>query len=157
MNRGPRRGTAPRGFTLVELVVVVALIGLTLGVATPAFVEVLDRPDAASVVARRLRDARAMAVREARAVDLVIDPANARAWLSTTIEGTKVDSSFVLPVDAAALRYAVPRLRFHFRPDGSGWGDSLVVEERGRATAIRLESPGGTVSVGAPSTPRAPR
>jgi len=63
------------GFTLVELIVAIAVLGLTAGVATVAFGNLMRRPPETSTWDARRREARRTAVETARPVILRPDSA----------------------------------------------------------------------------------
>lgn len=69
-------GEAPRGFTLVELLVVLAILGLIVALTAPAFDRVLpglELRTGARTVAAALREARGLAIGENAEAVLTID------------------------------------------------------------------------------------
>ena len=150
----PKRIRAPaarrRGVTLMELVVVLAIIGIVLGVAGPAFIvrgeSVSD--DAAAPVVRLLARARRTAIESARTTIVTIDPSTARAWVRTDGREPNVDTSFTLALARdTGIEAAVPRPRFVFDARGGAFGDALtLVSPAGRA-AISLDRASGDVHV----------
>jgi prepilin-type N-terminal cleavage/methylation domain-containing protein len=142
----PRGSTcARRGFTLAELVVVLVLLGIMLAVVTPALLTSGTERDAATMLAGTLESARTTAIRTASPVDVVVDPTAARIWISTLGGAARVDTSFTLESAGASYAAITRRARFHFRADGTGWGDTLIVTSGGRAASVFVHSLAGTV------------
>lgn len=131
------------GFTLVELVVVLVLLGVILSVVTPALVTSGAEDDAAAVV-ELLRSSRQTAIATARSINLTIDPAALRAWVVSDAGTSRLDTTFIIAVPpGTTLRAAGRRVRFHFSPDGSGWGDTLIVSTARSAARVYLAAPSG--------------
>lgn len=153
--RGGRR--ARRGFTLVELIVVLVLLGLVLGVAAPAFtMRSGGEGDGADAVVRVLERARMTALKQSTEVGVTIDPLRGRVWIRADAALPRLDTTFVLALPGSATIAATrPRARHTFRADGSGWGDTLVVTEGIGSTRIMVEGLTGAVRrVTATGTPR---
>jgi prepilin-type N-terminal cleavage/methylation domain-containing protein len=133
-----------RGFTLVEMVVVLALIGILAGVTVPAL-ESLDSRDPAAAAAEpvmgALDAARRTALRDARATTLTIDPRTAQyAITEASDSGRAIVQQGVLALAAGVrLETSEPRLRFRFEPGGSVYADSFVVRFAGGASPIVLD------------------
>jgi prepilin-type N-terminal cleavage/methylation domain-containing protein len=145
--RPRRRRAARHGFTLVEIVVVLVVIGLVLGVATPAFVQLAaTEPDGATTVRQLLDGARRTALEDGSSVEVVIDPASNRVWLRADGATPSLDSTFVLRLPPGTTLAATRlRTRYHFRPDGSGWGDTLVVRDGVASVRLLVEPLAGAV------------
>lgn len=143
--RQPSHGAPSRGFTLVELVVVLVLLGTMLAVVTPAFISAIDRPDATADLVQKLAKARETAIRTASPVDVVIDPVAARIWVSMRLGGARTDTSFLVASPGTRFAATKPRVHFHFRPDGSGWGDSLMITAQGSSANVFIGSVSGAV------------
>lgn len=133
--------TARRGFTLVEMIVVLIVIAVTAGLTAPAMMRMTgtaaDDGDAAPLVAL-LRGARRQAIEGGTVVTLLLDPKGARYRADTTSpRGAGMLSEGELAMDAGVtLESDSARVRFTFRPDGSVFGDTLTV--RGRWTTARV-------------------
>jgi prepilin-type N-terminal cleavage/methylation domain-containing protein len=145
--RPRRRRAARHGFTLVEIVVVLVVIGLVLGVATPAFVQLAaTEPDGATTVRQLLDGARRTALEDGSTVEVAIDPASSRVWLWADGAAPPLDSTFVLRLPPGTTLAATrPRIRYRFHPDGSGWGDTLVVRDGAASARLVIEPLAGAV------------
>jgi prepilin-type N-terminal cleavage/methylation domain-containing protein len=132
-----------RGFTLVELVVVLVVLGIVLSVVTPAYMASAAEDEAASVVAL-LRSARQTALMTTRAVDVTIDPQAQRAWVMSDDRANRLDTTFTLPLPVGTTLHAnTRRVRFHFSADGAGWGDTLIVSSPRSAQRLFLATHSG--------------
>jgi len=123
-----------RGFTLIELIVVLAILALTTGLAIPAFRRWAEDDDL-TVATRRVealfRMARDSAMRSGSAVTLVLDSATARVWLIPSAdnapgieEANENGETLELPA-SIALQLSKTRARFRFAGGGAVFGDSL--------------------------------
>ena len=80
----PEKGTRSNGFTLIELVVVIALIGIMLFVAVPNFQDLFndDTRKTSQWILLQVPKHRALAVSETRTYALHLDMAEQRLWFS---------------------------------------------------------------------------
>lgn len=143
--RGGRR--ARQGFTLVELIVVLVLLGVVLGVAAPAFMmRSAGEGDGADAVVRVLESSRLTALKQSTEVGVTIDPLSRRVWIRADAALPPLDTTFVLTLPGSATIAATrSRTRHTFRADGSRWGDTLVVTEGIASTRILVEGLTGAV------------
>lgn len=134
---------APRGFTLVEVIVVLLLLSLMAAVAAPAFSAAIRRSaldDATTTVTRVLQRARSQALARGTEMKLVIDPAQARVWQE------RPDTTFVLSLpDECTVSAEAPRVKISFRADGTAAGDVLTVRCGAGAVAISTDPLNGAV------------
>ena len=127
-----------RGFTLWELVVVLALLAITLGVAVPAYVHFgAAATGPVDALLAMLRAARATAIRTGTAVTLVLDPATGVYRVDTTgVTGVATLRVDTLALDARAVIDAdSARLRWIFRPTGAALADAVRLRD---ASATRV-------------------
>jgi prepilin-type N-terminal cleavage/methylation domain-containing protein len=139
-----------RGFTLWEMVVVLALLAVTLGVAVPAYVRfgaASAAPSDASVA--MLRAARETAVRTQTTVTLVLDPATGVFRVDTTgASGTATLAVDTLAIDARATFDAdSARLRWTFRPTGAALADTVRLRADGAERALVVDAWNGEARV----------
>lgn len=125
-----------RGFTLVEVVVVIAILGIAAAAAAPALLG-SDARDPLDVSAREvvslLRSARRAAVERSVAVAVIVEPAGGRYWIEAGAPtGADPVSTGVIPL-ASGVRLVSPvdRARFVFDPTGAGHGAPLALQGAG--------------------------
>ena len=125
--------TAPRGTTLIELVVVIALMAIIAGVSAPALAS-LDRKTETSgldALVSLLRRSRAAAVERATVVTVTIDPATSRYW---------VDPPDTVALLSVSMSADAPRVHFRFTPDGQTVADkSLFVRDGVSTNTVFIE------------------
>ena len=131
-----------RGFTLVEMLLVLVILGITAGVAVPAFGRLTEKDEtaeAARELETLLRRARTTALERGRATTLSLDPASGRFELSLGGAEREGPAAGILNLEAAELLAPAgrARLRWTFAPDGPAFGDSVAVR-----------GPSGTLLVG---------
>jgi prepilin-type N-terminal cleavage/methylation domain-containing protein len=118
-----------RGFTLVEVLVVIAILGITAAAAVPAFARLTHEDEltlAAGAVERALATARATAFTRAVPVTVTLVPETGRYWVRL-VEGEALDSGTIVLEGGVRLTSPVPRPRFRFDPRGIVDADSLLV------------------------------
>ena len=130
------------GFTLIELIVVLAIAGLALGVAVLALPKVLERAryhDSVAQVRALLAQGRLEAMRLGRPLTLRDDPNARRLWLDTGAafelpEGVEADWVVAESEDTRRGLAAIT-----FRPDGSNTGGTVTLGVPARRIALRLD------------------
>ena len=150
MNARHRTVSEARGFTLIELVVVLLILGLTLAAVAPAFAarrdQSLDR--AVDAIAMLLRTARNTALETAVPTAVTFDPASARVWVRADAIKNPLDTSFTIAVPAGTeYSAASPRVRFIFDPRGGAKVDTLMVSSARGRWAVTVDSWTGDVIV----------
>lgn len=116
-----------RGYTLLEVIVVLIMLGLAASVVAPAFVAPHDRSAAAAV--RVIGHARALAIRRAEALELRIEPSG--AWRLDGVASTQA-GALVTGTISPAPRVAIT---LFFSPLGSCAPDVVTTV----ATVMRLD------------------
>jgi len=132
------------GFTLAEMIVVLAILGITAAAVVPAFTRAID-DDPVTAAARAMEQlldaARTTALTRAVAVRVTIVPETGRYWVY------EEDRGAVLPLDSGAaplgpgvrLSSATVRPTFWFSRIGVVQGDSLLVLGTSGARALVLD------------------
>lgn len=150
MNRAGRR---PReaGFTVIELIVVVALLALAYALVAPSISAVFDRPrldNAARQVAGSLREARATAIETFRDTRFAV-LADRRSWRSGERTGAVAEGiQLSLERRDRGGSGAGAAGEIVFFPDGSSTGGRVVLRRGDRVRVVAVEWLTGRVSEG---------
>lgn len=157
--RTPLRMSARRrGFTLVELVVVLLLIAVATAVTAPAFLDEEPRLDDIDAATQRVsllfRLARDSAVHAGTPVTVSIDSITHTAWLVTGADAESGAAASNVPRPAGALHVtpgesldlpasvriemARARARFRFMPGGAAFGDTIVLRTGAAVRSITV-------------------
>lgn len=143
-----------RGFTLIEMIVVLIVIAVTAGLTAPAMMRMAGAPDDdsdAAPLSALLRGARRQALEGGSVVTLILDPRDARYRADTAgPRGAGLLSEGELTLDpGVTLESDSLRVRFTFRPDGSVFGDTLTVRGRWTSSRISVDQWTGAIHVDA--------
>jgi prepilin-type N-terminal cleavage/methylation domain-containing protein len=143
--QGGRITRRRRGFTLLELILVMGLVGILLGLAAPSlqnFMKSRRTADAAAQVLAMTRAASTRSMSEGAVFRLNIDPRNSTYWLTQQDAGVFVDlnnefgGQLTLPegttISMKAAADKAPRTYIEFYPSG-----------RTEAATIELVGPNG--------------
>lgn len=147
-----RRDLPRPGFTLVELMVVLAILALTAVVAVPAFTQLTEPNDldrAATEVRRVMERARVTALERGTRATVVIDRAALRYRL-TISRGASPDSAVegaLLIPDGVAIGGLPRRPQLTFDGQGRSFGDSIVLVAEGRAITVAADPWTGSIHV----------
>lgn len=118
------RRHSPRGFTLIEIMMVVAIIGLTLTMGIPSFVRVLKKEGmrkAESEMLEACQDARRAAIMNNQATDLVLHPIDGTFEVPGAFERRAFPNDImidIIGVNFIQLEKA-DEARVHFFPNGT--------------------------------------
>ena len=137
MARTPTSTTTEAGFTLVELLVVLALLAMAYGLAVPALNRVIgagDQQVAVRELAAALRQARSDAVVGAREVRFVIDTGAGVYGADPAVRPLPRGIAIVAAVPAT--HRLSPRLAaIDFFPDGASTGGRITLSTSGGGSA----------------------
>ena len=134
------------------MLVVLLLLGTIAALVGPAMASL--RPSRGDDVARAtenlatlLAQARSTALREGRAVDVVVDPVTTRAWVYVRgDDGTRFVGATSLSGDASVELVApASRARFTFQPTGLASGPAIAVRGRRSARLVTVDPWSGTI------------
>ena len=128
------RASKRRGFTVIELVVVVVLVGIMVAVVAPSFASLDQRAaerDATDRIDALVHLAKASAVDHATAVTVTIDPVTRRFWL----EPPDTSGILVLPADASLFSHG-KRVHIRIEPNGEASIDEALFVRRGDTTTL---------------------
>ncbi|HEX6911616.1 MAG TPA: GspH/FimT family pseudopilin [Longimicrobium sp.] len=132
-----------RGFTLVEMIVVLAVIGLAAAVSAPAFVE-WSRDEAARAPADPLiavlETARRTAAQRGQRITVVVDPGTGqwRAWAGGDPADSVAAGVVELPAGARLVAQG-GRARYDFDPLGAAWGAPVRITGGGVELAVEVD------------------
>lgn len=118
------RDSSARGFTLIEIMMVVAIIGLTLTMGIPSFVRVLKKEGmrkAESDLLEACQDARRTAIMNNQTAELVIHPIDGSFEVAGAFERTALPNDIIIDiigVNFIQLEKA-DEARVHFFPNGT--------------------------------------
>ena len=140
------RKLAARGFTLLELIVVMLIIGLAAGLAAPSIARSMDavkvRAQIASFAAL-LRHAREQAITSGRQHSVVIDSQAAQIRLIAGDDEVKRKRAF--PAGWAFEGTATQNLTVRFEPQGSSSGAEFRIVAAATVYQVTVDSMTGRV------------
>ena len=143
MSRAPSRDAAAAGFTLLELLVVLAIIGAVAVVAYPRVGGVPARAALEATAARmrtEIRAARSAAVRSNSEQAITIDTTQKLFWSSS--DGVKRTIADGLDVSVSGSGVEVPQPGtgvIRFQGDGSACDAAILLESGSRSALIRID------------------
>ena len=144
-----RPTVSPTGFTLIEVLIVLAILGITAAAVAPAMVRGLSEDDVTRV-ARRLEmvlgSARTAALEGAATVEfaLVLETGRYRVL---DRDGVELDSGAIELDAGLRLHSPNPRPVFRFDRLGTGFGDEILVLSPAGARALVVDQWTGAIRV----------
>ena len=145
-------GRREAGFTIIELMVVLAVLALAYALVAPSVIALLDRPrldNSARAVAVSLRETRATAIKTFHDTWFTVAP-DRRSWRAGEKTGSVaegVDLSLERPTWDGE-RGAGRAQAIVFFPDGSSTGGRILLKSSGRTRVVAVEWLTGRVSEG---------
>ena len=161
-----------RAFTLVEIMVVVAVMGLLIAISIPAFRKIMNKApleQGVSDVESLCRQARAEAIVKQRAMDVVLNETEETVALTTaarvinapdpftdlmimTTEGTRLIDQAFLEVDLQIIvpepdEFTLDEIRIRFYPNGTAETLALRVADEDEAYLLTLDPVTGRTTV----------
>lgn len=123
------------GFTLVEVLIVLAILGLSAGVALPPLLDwASDSRQTGGVgeVLRVVHSVRTTALLEGRATELTVDPTTGKYWITSADSDRPLGAFQQFTLGDAELAATAPRLTLRWDARGGMNGDSILIHtERG--------------------------
>ena len=139
---------AARGFSLIEVMIVLALTGLLMGVVATNLTEGPVLRESAREVLASLRHARSSAIMSQKQTRWIMDTTNK----SFQIEGLKQERNLSAAIElklhtAASEVIGSKQGAIRFFPDGSSTGGSVDVTYKGQTYKVNVEWITGRVSI----------
>jgi general secretion pathway protein H len=145
------RCRASRGFTLIELVVVLAILGLVMVLAVPAadrFMPGAELRAAARTVAAVLREARAHAIRDNREVPAVVNLDSRIIWIEPAGRPAQLGRRLGIALYTATSELVDEGTgRIRFFADGTSTGGRVSLSNDGREYHVLVDWLTGRVRI----------
>lgn len=140
-----------QGFSLVELMVVLAIVGLTTGLALPAVASAFGagtETDITEELATLLRSTHRMSIIRGSTIELYIDPSSGRWWIRDRRDPERMAHGR-LELDAGArLRASSARVGYIFSPRGPVRSEPVTATTTtGRTVILSIDPWTGAVGV----------
>jgi len=137
-SRQNRNESAPRGFTLIEVMMVVAILGLTLTMGLPSFLHVMQREGMRKAeydMVEACKEARRAAIMNDQTASLVLHPLAGTIEVPGTYQAQLPNeiSILTLGVNFVELKDADAAI-VHFFPNGTSDEFTIVLHAAGGAT-----------------------
>lgn len=130
-----------RGFTLAEIIVVLAILGITAAAVVPAFARLAPDDDVTRAVAQLenlVLATRLTALQRATAVEVTLIPQSGRYWVRLS-DGEALDSGDIALSHSVTLHSSALRPRVRFTRLGIVEADSLLLVGPTSARALVFE------------------